>query len=585
MKLDLLQLICRAVHLSSVLRSSFQDNGGYVATLSCIISLEKSYENPISPLTDFTIIEKTLVIIFKILIRVIKGKDENRNFLMNEVGVVTFVDSLKLTCILDTRSAYIAFSGLIALAFEDDSILDNRDNLTNSSSSLKNASFLLCALQLLPLTITVNPDLVTDVLALLKETSIVNIECQIALKEAGVVSTLISWLFDDDKSEIFSKPQLSLLNDVAKRLIAVGLSDEDLRKLITKIDITHNDDDLNPTSNTPLLQLILHGLQQQSPHFIEMDLNSSDYSCLVLDNVSPSFPPNSGYTFLSWFRVKRFEASTLPIFGIFDQNETSRLMISINFSKKLWIKTFKSSPLIVENFVFEENTWYHIAIVHQKSRITSSSISIYINSNLVSQTKLPYPGQANSQAQAFIGVCPYETKIPNLKYGVLNVAQIHFIEDELLDLGIIVNIYLHGYDYVCNFQGDLQTSKKNTKKSVSNLKFSIVNSKTTIPEQKIIVSIIPQNYVEIVSKQYANESNSVIQKIASTLEPKCIINSIRNDSVSVAQIKGKVVVSAFQRLTDLIWKIGSCSVLLQLVHVSKIKLFFTIYFKYILLVI
>ncbi|KKA27601.1 hypothetical protein TD95_001437 [Thielaviopsis punctulata] len=140
--------------------------------------------------------------------------------------------------------------------------------------------------------------------------------------------------------------------------------------------------------------------QYVGPAFFQFDLSLNGYSAVELPALGRPFPPPSaaGYTFTAWLRIDRFDPNThTTIFGVFDVTQTCFLMLYLekdthNFILQTSVTSTRPSVRF-KAVSFEERTWYHIALVHRRSRsiMSNSKASLYVNGEFVEQMRCGYP--------------------------------------------------------------------------------------------------------------------------------------------------------------------------------------------------
>ena len=252
-----------------------------------------------------------------------------------------------------------------------------------------------------------------------------------------------------------------------------------------------------------------------------------------------------------------------------DEEEKTRLLISIESSaRKLKIQTYKA-VVTIDDFVFTEEEWYMLSIVHTKPRISSSYVDVYLNGLLVQQCKCPYLGHPNSvqKIRTFFGFSPdLKYHFPHL--AVLNVGPTYFMQETLLKAKDILTIFHIGSRYSSNFQ-EYHLDKR--------LDESTSSLSTQLSEDKILISFHPKNHLSILSTSYQGEKSDITHATIKHANINAIYNSsVANisesfDSVSnLAYIKGNCLLVCPSRLNDGIWKIGGMGVLLKLIEISHV---------------
>lgn len=566
--------------------------------------------------------------IFEMLIIAIRENEASRKFLIEQIGIHTIQDSIKLSGILSTKYCKTAFGGMFGLALESIEVTDlfeeggnvGRQLLSNRNTTLVSAGFLLNIIKLIPLCSKISPESVIGAILALSHANKHN---QVQIYNSGALFTLFSWLFNNNESWILascandevklaSHPSYKIIKELTNRLIEVGISNVELRHLFQRFDISHFRPD--EKTNVRLMEVILHGLSRgRSPAYFSMAL---DRHCSIwMNDFGRTFPPQGGYTFMMWFQVEKFDTTApddgqslkkpnIPIFGIVDDEERIRLNISLDsIQQQLHIQTYKAE-VSVSGFKFEQGEWYHIAIVHQKPRISASYADVFVNGTMIEHTRCPYLGHPGSakHVRSYFGYPP-DQKINGNQTSILNIGSAYFIEEILFEAKEVSSIYYLGFDYYSNFQGSL--TKYRTNESMHQilvdggrfndaqrennpgdmtmlsmiLPFQMSSNSSFLPEDKVLVAIHPHNHLGVVLNDYSNESNSTLYQTAAKFASlKAVFNSsipkLKDESEVVstlANIKGNVLVVCPERLIDGLWKIGGCSILLKLIETSQVR--------------
>ncbi|KAJ3211572.1 hypothetical protein HDU67_004427 [Dinochytrium kinnereticum] len=465
---------------------------------------------------------------------------------------------------------------------------------------------------------------------------------------------------DSKGMSLYRKKIMDKIIAIATRLIEVGVSDQELRYLfhvmltkhahssssvivpgagegsITGVAQTATQDyssqisSLTSERHLVLLDLILHGLRHgRSPEYIHFNMLLNDYCCLSIPDFARVFPPATGYTFLCWFQVERFDSkSEIPLLHMIDAEDKTRLRIvieSVPTSRKIRIDTFKTTVRF-DSAVIKEGEWYHLAVVHQKPRMTASTIDVYLNGIAIDHLKCGYLGHPGSvsKIRTYFGVPP-ELALSEKSQSIWNIGPSYFIEETLMDANGVRMISNIGFEYSSNFQGtfskyqtheilhtlsiDSLNSKSNHVKDISNggqvglpadriVSSEKVSTPTTnllalmlsqvkgtgnsggleVLEDKILFAITAKNSLEVRLRDHINEVNSSILLLAERLNPQARvllsqsapkIALDQNYSPVVTLIKGNPLFVCPQRVIDGIWKLGGCSILLMLVDRSE----------------
>lgn len=144
----------------------------------------------------------------------------------------------------------------------------------------------------------------------------------------------------------------------------------------------------------------------RDPCVIQFDHSLHGHSSII-SRFPPSktFPPtSSGYSFLGWVSILQPPAPASPennddrlvIIGTGDPSGKISFEVGVDSDRRITIMTTNcKSPFVFSNFALEKDRLYHLAIVHQRSKFsTSSPCSLYLDGELVETLKVPYPSSS-----------------------------------------------------------------------------------------------------------------------------------------------------------------------------------------------
>ena len=146
--------------------------------------------------------------------------------------------------------------------------------------------------------------------------------------------------------------------------------------------------------------VLLSAVGHFNPPCVQFDLSQYGYSSIELPVIGRDFPPSSsahGYTLFIWLQIVHFDAKAhTTLFGAFDSSQKCFVLVYIEKDTKnliLQTSVTSSRPSVrFKSCTFEESKWYHVAIVHRRPKITSSSrASLFINGEFVEQVKAHFP--------------------------------------------------------------------------------------------------------------------------------------------------------------------------------------------------
>ncbi|KAH8634414.1 Beige 1 [Alternaria alternata] len=452
---------------------------------------------------------------------------------------------------------------------------------------------------------------VSVLLAILEIVSISSFN-KAALHVTGVLSTVLPLLFENKCAPV----EAGLLLELADGLVQYGINKlDDAYYLFRKA-----------ASSESAAKFLLRGMHSsRDPPFIQFDLSLHGFSAIELPDIGRPFPPMStggGYTFAAWIRVDRFDTNChTTLFGAYDDTQTCFLMAYLERDTRCFIlQTYMGHSTGVVPSVrfkkaprFEAGRWYHIAIVHKRTKaigMGAAKASLFVDGEFTETMKAHYPSHPpvlDSSQESFASMSSSVSKhhilaflgtprnlAPRLGRNVisskLSVASFHLFSEPLSDELIAVYHKL-GPRYCGNFQdrlGSFQTYRTSAELHVHNEilhpgreeRSDIVaairaNASHLMPEAKILLSFSPSSVMDDDDRNAIDESQlirSLSRESAKTLHKytrlhstPIIINAAVpsvNDALSqprgFGRLSGDPVVVVPQSLDDAIWRIGGC---------------------------
>jgi hypothetical protein len=464
--------------------------------------------------------------------------------------------------------------------------------------------------------------LVLAVLMAIKNIQISSERNEIALHNAHTLRPLLEVYSTDLKSSQVE----GLLRTVIERLLDYGLNNLEDAYLLFH----------NASSSEKMSSLVLHGLKaSRSPSFIQFDLSLHGFSSIDLPAIGRPFPPlssSSGYTIMSWVRFDSFDSrSHTTIFGASDATETCFLLLFLEKDDRQLVlqtsvKDSSKASVRFRTVSFQENQWYHIAVVHRKPRTTSSSrATLFINGVFVEQLKCQYPSSPptrNSSAESFAsitGATPNFAAVQafmgtpksiavregrNMTLTKWSMASFHLFSDAISD-ELLQVYHALGPRYVGNFQdslGSFQTYRASSEVHLKNEQLHPAqpdrselmaalrqHASVLVPESKIIISFSPTFTLDSDDQNQVNESRLIknlpsdaASSLNRTLRTRgtCVIVNSAVSPISEAAIvshglgflTGDPVVMVPQALDDACWRLGgSAPVVLKLLDLARTK--------------
>nr|KAJ3422780.1 hypothetical protein HK105_006399 [Polyrhizophydium stewartii] len=642
LKFDILNVVNKAVKASTYSQHAFRTSGGFEAMAAALATLKRGFEqfDEVVPLKDILQAAESYG-------HTVVSERELLRLWFETLGSVARTDAmlqaLHSAYIVPDSHVALVFGGLFAITFELPDFLDFfetsithdmttrelKDTLFMRFSAgkvpmIRNARCLVVAAKLLPSVSRMQSTLVHAILGSLQATAAACKHNQVSLCSSGILEIAFGWLFErslcwfirdapsgsslslldnasiDQEPDLFMKRCEGLLMSIAKRLIEIGIADSELQYLLSCIDIKTKL--LASEQQTMLFEFLLHGLRYgRAPHYLHFDgVTSMTPGYLMLPDYNRSFPPAVGYTFMAWVRVEKFDPSAnTTILSIIDSDNKERLTVFFEGaqSKHLVAQTIKTTCRF-NAMTLHEREWTHICLVHQKPRISASTIELYINGVHVESAKCGYLGHPGSAAkvQTYIGNLP-ETHRGETSGSrtVWDLGPTYFIEEALLSAADIAVIYETRFDSTGNWRAytsRYQSAEKKEQRPVAQLEeeisplasisFVLAPSKTApdtldISEDKILFSLCAGNALEKIVETHAEETYSVLSAVAMRLQAStnAVLNSAfvkpsfePESEPECAYVKGDVLVVCQNRMIDGIWKLGGCAVLLKLIEIS-----------------
>ncbi|KAK9472148.1 uncharacterized protein V1510DRAFT_366256 [Dipodascopsis tothii] len=420
---------------------------------------------------------------------------------------------------------------------------------------------------------------------------------KVAISSSGIVGRILPFIWakvpDRETEKPISARVVSHYNTLFHRLSDLGLDTPTAKDLFRQ----------SMKSEQAAAILLSTIKNSREPPRIMFDLSMNGFSAVEFNSLGKTFPPPSpGYTFTSWIKIENLDPSAhLTLFGVYDKTQKCFTLVYLEQETcKLILQTSISSSrasVRFKNWEFKPGSWYHIAIAHRRSRVSSASkASLYINGKLVEVVKCPYPSNPPNEghAQAFIGT-PFDLS-PRTGKNVIGhrwcLASLHLFEDIFSDDIIYVHHKL-GPRYNGNFQdtlGIFQTYGASASLNLRNEQLhhgredssDIITSirqrgSTIIPELKITWSVHAKNALN--HSWHLDDANlQVTPKAVSALSKNhlLLLNSALPDiRIALSSINGigigigDPLVIIPQSLDDASWRVGGSGLPLKMIEVAK----------------
>lgn len=635
-RLEVLKTIHRIFKAHQSTRDIFRRVGGYVSLVSMIVALEGAFEKPerffndtMNDLVSVRIkIVAVLQTIFSVLAQSMHNHEGNKNYFMKDVGYVSLENAITLTGALNKDCIpNQVFGILFAFAIDDESIYDlfidnntpndNIDNATTMTmdyfrrieSVLKAPSVRLVNSEVTPTILhlqevisSIDSQLSRAILCSLNALAQASRRNQVKMNRSGLILELLKRAFPQNVANDESTPEKEMMLQTVKKLMSMGVSYDELQYMFKGFDVQSDPQDLKSPSG--LMDLILQGASRSRwPNFIQFDLGFNQCTSMEIPQLTNFPPANPGYTLLAWVHIERQDdVSNLLLFSIWD-DRTLVFRIYVDAKSKMLhvYNAYSKQDIVFRCFEFHVGFWYHLAIVHHKSRLSikSSTMTLYVNGvsiELVSCPYIPPPSFPGVPHKAVIGTLTNEkSKDPQL---IWDLGPTYLIQDILEKEAI--NLYFNlGARYKSLFQDSLRQfqtyeaatslflalrnmSKPQRRESAQQLTTAIKNAAIqSIPETKILFAFFACNTLSEGTRTgltLTGVSDATAITIAAEVDcSRIILNSAipKLDTAvymptNMGYLVGEPIVASPFGLDESIWKIGGCAIALKLIERSQV---------------
>lgn len=381
------------------------------------------------------------------------------------------------------------------------------------------------------------------------------------------------------------------------------ITSNELRDLFALFDRT------GETRPSPrLLDLILTCVKaSRSPDFIQFHMTHlPHHGSLVMKTVR--WPPASGYTFGCWMKILNFDTGSNPVplelFDVSEDNKNSLLTYEINSFSGVLLVYLGRSVHEFSSFKFRKEVWYHVAVVHSKSRLAGTSLSLYVDGiHVDTVSKFPYLAPATPNAA---GVTTHSTvtislgttarrKRPSLVQWNLGPS---FFLEETLNMAQINAVYNLGPRFSSNFQGPL--TKYYTNEVIDSINLEVVGKvaematidpghavfaveNILLSEDKILFAFHPHNLVkpetlkDVFPEKLTSANFGIPPRQEKDADPVYIWNSAivkpsasKEDFERCGLLSGNYVALSHNDFSESIRKIGGLPVLFKLIELSDV---------------
>lgn len=383
---------------------------------------------------------------------------------------------------------------------------------------------------------------------------------------------------------------------LAMRLLELGVaSDAELRYLFEEANPEapwHRD---NPLSLNDVADVILHGVKYgRTPSHIHFDHRSSSLSGVSMELApNASVFPQNGWSFSLWMRVHDFDAlGNVNLLSLQPDDKGSPVLnVFIEGQSRKVVVVAGKTQMRFENFALRPRKWYHMVIVHSRSRIaqlTSSSITLFIDGIIAEQAKCNYPVNPPRMKRAVFGIISEDMSSgPSQLVWDLGMSQLFA---DSLDPDSVNVIYNLGPQYRGNFQDSLK--KYQTYEIIDSVNLDFVNhghedgtdlghlalatavvrcGGSPVTEEQIVFALsAASDVVEDVGKgpsaTAAATSRPVLVNSAHPRDLRFVDWSMGSSAPGAASLYGNAIRINPNRLVDGIWKIGGCALIVRFIE-------------------
>lgn len=636
-RLEVLKTIKRIFKAHQSTRDIFRRVGGYVSLVSMIVALEGAFDEPQrffnTHITNLESVRSKITdviqTIFSVLAESMHNHHVNKKYFLKDVGYESLENAITLTGALNKDGIpRQVFGVLFAFAIDDDTVydlfVDSKEEEANDDKSM--TLDLMKRIELVlksHLTKVINPEIMPTILHL-QEVAATDIQLsravlcavyalaqgsrrnQVKMNASGLVLVLLKRAFPKENKEANTYPERDIMIQIIKKLMAMGVSFDELRYMFQGFNV-----ESHLENSFGLMDLVLQGASRSRwPNFIQFDLESSERTSLEVPQLN-NFPPTTpGYTLLFWIYIERQDnTSNLSLFSVWD-DATLVFKISIDAQSKM-IHIFNVASrqdAVFKSFEFHSGFWYHISLVHQKSRLSvkSSIMSLYVNGVYIEQTScayVPQPVIAGIPLKGVIGASNIEHQSAEL---VWDLGPTYLIQDTLEKETI--NLFFNlGARYKSLFQDSLrqfQTYEASAALFLTLRSMSQVPMKTrdsvqaqnmlanvmkgahfqNVPESKIILAFFGSNTLAEGSGTgltLTGVSGATAATIATEIDcSHLILNSAipKLDTAiympkNMGYLTGSPTIAYPFGLDESMGKIGGCAIALKLIERAEVNIY------------
>lgn len=318
-------------------------------------------------------------------------------------------------------------------------------------------------------------------------------------------------------------------------------------------------------------------------HFEASDRNGF----LQVNDLRRSFPPQSGYSLVFWIYLETIDTNSgVPLLTFVDEsNDNIIFNLSCTEDYKLNLET--SNRTVLLNYQFQPYIWYHIALIHQKTLLTSNNTKFYVNGSLIATVKTGYMGQPGGVKKVKTIIGPSESSFSTANRSIWGLGSLLFMEEIALEESDVLYMFRNSQEFSGNWQGAANEDHSiaegivdgdqiSTVTAISSYVFSPFSIKeyVNIKEDKIILSIFAESDVDFVLKEYESEqklSNYMKQLEKYTGKVLNLSNcQMTGSTPNLIDRRGDIIAINFHNIFNGIWRLGGVNVLIRLIDLSLV---------------
>jgi hypothetical protein len=278
-----------------------------------------------------------------------------------------------------------------------------------------------------------------------------------------------------------------------------------------------------------------------------------------------------------------------------DERGPPVLSVSIEGQSRKVVIVAGKSQMRFDNFALRPRKWYHMVIVHSRSRIaqlTSSSITLFIDGIIAEQAKCNYPATVPRMRRVLFGIVS-EEMASGPSQLVWDLGTCHFLA-ESLDPDSVNVVYNLGPQYKGNFQDALK--KYQTYEIIDSVNLDFVNhgnehgtelghlalatatvrcGGTLVSEDQIIFTISAGSEVLNMQSKSGTAAGqgprSIMVNSAHPRELRMMDGNSGSRLPGCATFHGNAIRINPNRVVDGLWRIGGCALLVRFVEGLQVR--------------